>query len=153
MDLFSFLDGISPLWWVAFALALGVAEMATMSFFLIWPAGAAVAMAAALWAMPGLSGTAQVVAFAVLSIAATVAGRAAMRRWGDGGAVTPGLNDRAALTVGRTGRVTAIDGDEGHVEVDGLRWRARWAGAGAPAPGDRIRVTGTEGGVLLVEPA
>ena len=36
VDLFAFLDGASPWWWVAFAAALGAVEMLTFTYFVLW---------------------------------------------------------------------------------------------------------------------
>ena len=152
MDLFGFLDGASAWWWVALALALGIVEVLTLTFFLIWPALAALAVAAGLWMVPDMSGTTQVLIFAVLSAVATLAGR----QWvlsRKPASEDPALNNRAAQLVGR--RAVLIDdlsGDAlGSVEVDGIRWRARLSdGAGRASSGQRLQVTGAQGMVLVL---
>ena len=53
--------------------------------------------------------------------------------------------------VGREATVISPCRPEGQVQIDGEIWQARCA-AGA-APGDRVRVTGREQLVLIVEPA
>lgn len=155
MDLFGFLAGVSPWVWIAFGVALGAVEMATMSFFLIWPGLAALAVGVVLWLVPDLSGTAQVVLFAALSVVATLAGRAAIRRGGQAPSDRPDLNRRSERMVGRHG--TAVEGfshGEGVVEIDGLRWSARLApGAAAPEAGAGVKVVEVNGMTLVVTPA
>ena len=75
MQILEFLNGISPWYWVAFALALGALEMATFSFFLIWPALASLIVAILLAASPELSPAVQVSVFAIGAIFLTFAGR------------------------------------------------------------------------------
>lgn len=131
MELFGFLTGISPWWWIAGAVLLGVIEMATMSFFLIWPALAALVMAAVVFVAPGLSGVAQAFLFAVLAVILTLIGRSLIGRFGDGGAPATGLNDRSAAMIGRRAKVLSFEGGEGSVEIDGIRWKAVWEGPNA----------------------
>jgi len=55
--------------------------------------------------------------------------------------------------VGRAGIVRSVLNPEGHVYVDGALWRARWTGDGRRAKvGTPVRVHGTDGAVVLVEP-
>ncbi len=150
MDILQILHGISPWWWVAFALALGAIEMATMSFFLIWPALAALFVGAFLAVAPDMAGTSQVVIFAGLGILFTFSGRYVMGRYGDGGGGLPGLNDRAKQLVGRHGTVLEIDGTEGAIEVEGIRWRALWPKGQTANAGDKVRITGANGMTLDV---
>jgi membrane protein implicated in regulation of membrane protease activity len=150
MDGFAFLAGISPWWWVAFGVALGALEMATMSFFLIWPGLAAIAMAGVLLLAPDASGNAQIVIFAILAIALTFAGRMLMHRYGDRGADT-GLNDRAAQMIGRHAVVADFTGPEGHVTIDGVRWQARWPAGETAVAGDTVEIARSEGMTLFVK--
>ncbi|MFT4715154.1 MAG: hypothetical protein ACI861_001676 [Paracoccaceae bacterium] len=151
MNLFPFLQDISPWWWVAFAITLGAIEMATMSFFLIWPGLAALLVALFLAITPSQSGTFQIITFAVLSVALTFAGRSLLGRFGDGGEINDTLNSRANLMIGRHAEVLDFTGPEGNVSIDGIRWRARW-GAGASAiEGAQVKVTDVEGMTLFVE--
>ena len=149
LGLFDFLEGLSLWWWVAGGILLGVVEMMTMSFFLLWPALTALVMAGIVALAPGLSGEVQVAVFAVLSLVLTFVGRGVMARWGDGGAPVSAINDRAAQLVGRRARVLEVDGAEARVEVDGIHWRARVSGA-VPAAGEMAEVTGAEGGELEI---
>jgi membrane protein implicated in regulation of membrane protease activity len=151
MDIMQFLDGISPWWWVALALALGAVEMATMSFFLIWPALAALCVAGFLAISPQMAGTSQIVIFAGLGILFTFSGRYLMARYGDGGGALTGLNLRSKRLVGRNATVLEFLDAEGVVEVEGIRWRAIWPEGQTAKVGDRVRVTGADGMTLSVE--
>jgi len=153
IELFVFLDGITPWWWVGAALLLAIVEVLSFSFFLIWPALAALAVAITMWLVPGLSGTYQVLIFAVLSVIFTLAGR----HWvltHKAASDRPDLNNRAAQMVGR--RATALETMDanvlGSVEVDGIHWRGRLTvGSGTIADGASLRVVDADGMVLILE--
>ncbi|MEM1159435.1 MAG: NfeD family protein [Pseudomonadota bacterium] len=152
MDIFGFLDGASPWWWVAGAFALGIVEVLTFSFFLIWPGLAALSVAAVLWMFPETSGAGQLVWFAVLSVVYTFIGRRmVMSR--PTPAEQSGLNNRALHMVGRTLEL-ADDLTPGAVstfEIDGIRWRGRLEeGAATARAGQTVQVTDTDGMLLLL---
>lgn len=154
MDIFDFLNGLSPWWWVAIALVLGMIEMLSFSFFLIGPALAALVVAVLLWIVPDMTGAVQVLIFAVFSVGLTLAGRSMWVNRSPGVGASE-LNNRSAQLVGRNAVV--IDGfaagKMGNVEVDGIRWRAQLdeaMGATAPAPGDVLRITAARGMTLVV---
>ena len=154
MDIFSFLDGASPWWWIAGALALAIIEVLTFSFFLIWPGLAALAVGILLWIAPEMSGSIQAMVFAVLAVLFTWAGRAYVLR-NKPYSEAPGLNQRSSQMIGRT--ATVIDGFSagglGNVEVDGIRGRARMAdGGAAPDPGQVLPITGADGMTLVLTP-
>ncbi len=146
-----FLVGISPWWWVAFALALGAIEMTTMSFFLIWPALAALCLGVLLAILPDLSGTAQIVIFAALGIAFTFIGRYLMSRFGDGAELAPTLNQRGNHFVGRTGKVLEFASGQGVIEVEGMQWRANWPEGKTAEIGAKVRIVKADGMTLHVE--
>lgn len=150
MNLFSFLQGISPWWWLAFGVALGAVEMATMSFFLIWPAIGAAIIAGVLLVLPDLAPNAQIALFAVLAVVLTFAGRALLNRFGDGGEASDDLNDRARMMIGRHAKVDDFIGPEGTVIIDGVRWHALWSGQTRAKRGDSVKITGVDGMSLLV---
>lgn len=149
--MFGFLQSMSPWWWIAFAVALGALEMATMSFFLIWPALAALALGLIHWLMPGLGGEVQVILFAVLAVALTFVGRGLLNRYGDGEA-DHNLNARGRQLIGRHAQVEVFTGPEGTVTIDGIRWQAKWADASRSEPGGIVEVTGADGMTLIVRP-
>ena len=65
------------------------------------------------------------------------------------GSNDPALNDRAARMIGEiVTAVEPIDASHGRVKVGDGVWSARGATA---AIGDRVRVVGLDGGVLIVE--
>jgi membrane protein implicated in regulation of membrane protease activity len=143
------LEGMEPQWvWLIAAALLAVAEMIVPGVFLIWLAAAAAltGIATLLFGLP-LAG--QLGLFAVLSLVAFMAGR----RWYRQNPVDsedPLLNDRAARLVGETVVVVSpIENGRGRVSVRDTVWNA--AGADAEI-GARVRVTGSEGNCLKVEP-
>jgi membrane protein implicated in regulation of membrane protease activity len=153
MEFFDILGGISPWYWIAFALALGALEMATFSFFLIWPALAAVVVAGLLFASPDMTGSGQITVFAIGTIAATALGRFLITRYGDGsGTEDMMLNKRGQRFVGRTAIVLEFANGHGHIEVEGMRWRATWPTNQTSKSGDQVRVVRADGLVLDVEP-
>lgn len=150
LGIFDALEGISPWWWVAFGILLMALEMATMSFFLIWPGVAAIAMAGLLTMAPTMPGEVQVALFGSIAVAITFTGRLVVRQFGDGGAPDSTLNSRSAQMIGRKGTVMSMTNGEAVVEIDGTQWRAQLA---TPATaGTRVEVTGASGMVLTVRP-
>ena len=127
-DAFAWIEQISPWWWVAFAIILGAIEMATLSFFLIGPALAALVTAILIGIFPAMPGPLRIMIFAAIAVALTFLGRSLFKRFGQGKSEDPTLNSRSAALVGRKGKVLAWDGGEGSVEIDGIRWRAEWEG-------------------------
>ena len=149
--LFDFLNGVSPWWWIAFGIALGVLEMATFSLFLIWPGLAAVAVGLALFLAPGVSGEGQIAIFAVLAVGFTWIGRIFMRRAGQAPSESPNLNARANQMVGRRAvALAAFHSGEGSVAIDGIHWKAR--ASADVAEGAELKVVEAEGVNLVVEP-
>ncbi|MCP5379664.1 MAG: NfeD family protein [Novosphingobium sp.] len=143
------LNNLDPHWaWLAIGLVLGAAEMAVPGVFLIWLAGAAIITGLLTWILPiGLP--LQIVIFAVLAIVAVFAGRNYLRR-NPVAAADPNMNRRGARLVGETVVVTqAIEGGTGRVHHGDSEWLARGPDA---VPGTRMRITGSDGAVLIVEP-
>jgi membrane protein implicated in regulation of membrane protease activity len=152
MELLSMLDGMSPWWWVILAFALGSIEMATVTFFLIWPAMAALMMAGVLYLVPNMSGAMQISLFAIFSLILTFIGRYLMNRYGDGGdAENSTINNRAAQLIGQSAKVLEYDGGKGVVEIEGMRWRAQWAADHTSKPGQNVRITQADAMMLYVE--
>jgi membrane protein implicated in regulation of membrane protease activity len=144
----SWFDGLDGHWaWLAVGLALAVAEIVSPGVFLIWLAGAAIVTGLLAWALP-LSVALQIVIFAVLAIVAVFAGR---RYLGAHPVVSPDplMNDRGGRLVGETVVVTSvIVGGSGRIKYGDSEWLARGPDA---EPGTRMRVSGHDGTVLLVE--
>lgn len=143
------LDTIATHWfWLSLGLVLGVAEMVAPGFFLMWLGLAAIIVGLLDYAFP-ISIPFQVALFAVLSIITVFAGKKFLK---DNPIETddPKLNDRGARLTGEIVTVVeAIADGHGRVKVGDSVWSARGADAGV---GDRVRVTGADGAVLLVEP-
>ena len=149
MEFFDFLENMSPWWWVAIGIGLGAVEMATFSFFLIWPALAALVMAGLVAYAPGMPGEIILAVFAALSVILTFAGRALVRQFGDGGGPETTLNDRGARMLGRRGSVIGHNHGEIRVEIDGVHWSARATTQGLSV-GTGVEVTGVDGQTLEV---
>jgi len=148
--IFDFLETVSPWWWVALGILLGAIEMATLTFFLIWPGLAAVLMAPLIALFPAMPGEVQVAMFASLSVGLTFAGRQVMHRYGDGGPVETTLNNRTARMIGRRGIILHLKAGEATVEIDGVQWRAILVPGPSIAAGDMVEVTAARGSMLEV---
>ena len=144
------LGGYEPYWgWLAIGLILAAAEMAVPGLFLIWMAIAALLTGLAAWLLP-IGVPLQILLFAVLAIFAVFGGKRFLRdnpvRPAD-----PMMNDRGARLVGEMVLVTqtiGADGAAGRVKQGDTEWLAKGAEA---EPGARMRVTGHDGVVLIVE--
>lgn len=145
MEWFGALD--AHLHWLAIGLLLAAAEIAAPGLFLIWLAGAAIVTGIITWFLPiGLP--LQVVIFAVLAIVSVFSGRRYLRG-NPVASADPKMNDRGARLIGETVVVTyAIEGGTGRVKQGDSEWLARGPDA---EPGTRMRVTGHDGVVLIVE--
>jgi membrane protein implicated in regulation of membrane protease activity len=134
------------LWMIAGA-ALAIAEMLVPGVFLIW-IGAAAALTGVLALLLPIGVIPQFLIFAVASVAAIYAGRNYLSH-NPIVSADPLLNDKSARLIGSI--VTAgepVDALQGRVKVGDGVWSARGAEA---AIGDRLRVVGSEGAVLVVE--
>lgn len=151
--MFDILENISPWWWVALAFAIGALEMLTGTAVLIWISLSALIMAGMLALVQGVSGEAQITAFAVLSIVLTFLGRWAVARFGDGGAENATLNQRSNHLIGRAAKVIEFDADTltGAVEIEGMRWRANWISGTTSKAGDSVHISDANGMILSVE--
>jgi inner membrane protein len=146
MDL---LDTLQPHWlWLAIGLLLAIAEIAIPGVFLIWMAGAALVTGVIAWIDPELGLPALTVVFSILAIAAVYLGRRYLLAHPVISA-DPLMNDRGARLIGENVVVTsAIEGGSGKVKQGDSEWLAKGPDA---EPGTRMRVSGHEGTVLLVE--
>jgi membrane protein implicated in regulation of membrane protease activity len=144
------LESLDPHYaWLALGLVLAVAEIVIPGVFLIWLAGAAVIVGMLTWFLP-IGIPLQVVLFAALAIAAVFTGR----RYLAANPVVPAdplMNDRGGRLVGEIVVVTSPiePGSAGRVRCGDSEWLAKGPAAD---PGARMRVTGHQGAVLLVEP-
>ena len=142
------LDTISTHWfWLSLGLVLGVAEMVAPGFFLMWLGLAALIVGGLDYFLP-ITVAYQVAMFATLSVLTVFAGKKFLQ---DNPIETEDakLNDRGARLTGEIVTVVeAITNGHGRVKVGDSVWSARGVDA---AIGSRVRVTGADGAVLLVE--
>lgn len=136
-------------WWLVAAILLGGAELVVPGVFLVFLAFAAAVTGVVTLFFPDLPVPAQLLSFAAWSAISVWLGR----RWYRENPVDsadPLLNDRIARLLGETVTVTqAIEAGSGRVRVGDGEWPAR--GPDAPA-GARVRITGSDGASLKVEP-
>jgi inner membrane protein len=142
------LDTISTHWfWLSLGLILGVAEMVAPGFFLMWLGLAAIIVGVLDYFLP-IAIPFQVAMFAILSVLTVFAGKKFLAD-NPIESTDPKLNDRGARLTGEIVTVVeAIADGNGRVKVGDSVWSARGADAGV---GARVRVTGADGAVLLVE--
>ncbi|MBK8374591.1 NfeD family protein [Sphingorhabdus sp.] len=134
--------------WLSLGLILGAIEMLAPGFFLMWLGLAAIIVGLLSWLVPGMIIPMQVALFAVLSVLTVYAGKRFLK---DNPIESddPALNDKGARLTGEIVTVVeAIENGRGRVRVGDSEWNARGADA---AIGARVRVTGADGAVLLVE--
>ena len=142
------LDTISTHWfWLSLGLLLGVAEMVAPGFFLIWLGLAALIVGGLDYFLP-ITVAYQVAMFAILSVLTVFAGKKFLQK-NPIETEDAKLNDRGARLTGEIVTVVeAITNGHGRVKVGDSVWSARGVDA---AIGSRVRVTGADGAVLLVE--
>ncbi|NNM71047.1 NfeD family protein [Enterovirga aerilata] len=139
---------LQPWTWLILGLVLIGLETLAPGVFLFWLGIAAVLTGLLDYGL-GLSWQAAFVAFAALSLASVLTGRALTRR--GGGADGPALNRRGEALVGRRFRLDEpIVAGEGRIRLDDTVWRV--VGPDLPA-GAEIRVSRLDGATLVVEPA
>ena len=135
-------------WWVA-AGVLVAAELATGTFYLLMLALGAVA--AALAAHLGAAFSAQLVAAALVGGGAVAAWH--LLRGRRPGPAELQANRDVNLDIGERVHVAAWSAEGlARVTYRGAQWSARWAGAGAPAPGAHV-IRAIDGSQLLLERA
>ena len=142
------LDTISTHWfWLSLGLLLGVAEMVAPGFFLMWLGLAALIVGGLDYFLP-ITVAYQVAMFAILSVLTVFAGKKFLQK-NPIETEDANLNDRGARLTGEIVTVVeAITNGHGRVKVGDSVWSARGVDA---AIGSRVRVTGADGAVLLVE--
>ncbi len=144
------LDSFEPYWvWISIGLVLAALEMLVPGVYLIWLAVAAIITGLLTFALV-LGLPAQVVIFVSLALIAAFSAKRFLRD-SPIESSDPLLNRRGSRLVGDTAVVThAFDGGSGRVKHGDSEWLAR--GPDLPV-GTRVRITGSDGAVLVVEPA
>ena len=121
-DLLDFLVSLGPPHWLVFGLALLIAEMATGTTYILWPAVAA--LITSFLALVGVdSGFMQLAIFAALTILLTAFGHPIVKKWRDARSGRS-LNERAAHMVGTRGVLTAFANGIGSMKINDSIWRA-----------------------------
>ncbi len=142
-------DSLDPHWaWVVIGLVLAALEMLVPGVYLIWLAVAALITGALTFGL-GLGLPAQVIVFASLALISAFSARRFLR---DSPIVSsdPLMNQRGSRMIGQIAIITqAFDGGTGRVKFGDSEWLARGPDG---IEGDKVRVTGSEGAILLVEP-
>ena len=143
------LEGLEPHWvWMVLGLVLAALELVVPGVYLIWLAVAALVTGLLTFAFD-LSLPMQVIDFVFLSLIAAYSARRLLRDRPIESS-DPLLNRRMDRMVGQTGVVTiAIEHGSGRVHVGDSDWIASGPDI---ASGERVRIIGSEGGTLKVEP-
>lgn len=153
MDLNAIVDVLSHItawhWLVLAAVLIGL-EAVMPSTFLLWPGIAAIVVGLVAAIDSSLGWQYQLIAFGVLAIVASVAGRywATTR-----GTLSdqPKLNKRSAQYVGRRALVAdAFVGARGQIVIDDTRWSAETVDGSNPGKGDSVEITAADGVLLKV---
>jgi len=135
-------------WWVVAAL-LGALDMLAQSGFFLWLGVAALAVGLLVFALPDLTWQVQLLAFAGMAIAVVVLTRQLLKR-GPVPSDRPTLNRRGQQYVGQLVILElAIVNGRGRAFVGDTLWTVE--GNDRPV-GQTVRVVGTDGVLLQVEP-
>ncbi len=143
------LDSFDPYWvWISVGLVLAALEMLVPGVYLIWLAVAAIITGLLTFGL-GLGLPAQVIIFVSLALIAVFSAKRFLRD-SPIESSDPLLNRRGGRLVGETAIVTqAFDGGSGRVKHGDSEWLARGPDLDI---GTRVRITGSDGAVLVVEP-
>jgi len=148
-SLISFLTTLGPQHWLVFGLILLIAEMASGTTYLLWPAVAAFITALVSWT--GMTTwIADMFVFAVLAIALTAFGRPLVQRWRSENAAK-GLNERSKTLIGTRGVITVFANGVGSVQIADTVWRA--VSNEALSAGQSVEVVSVDGATLTVKSA
>ncbi|MEO6388483.1 MAG: NfeD family protein [Croceibacterium sp.] len=143
------LEGIDAHWvWLTLGLVLAGLEMVVPGVHLIWLACAAIATGV-LTATLHISLPMQVIDFVFFSLIAVYSARRFLAE-NPVDSSDPMMNQRGARLVGETALVvTAIEHGSGRIHLGDSEWIAHGPDVAA---GERVRISGSEGAILLVEP-
>lgn len=141
-------DGLVPWTWLILGIVLIGLETVAPGIFLLWLGIAALLTGLLDYALE-LPWQWASIAFAILSLASVLAGRALTR--GGGATAADTLNRRGEALVGRLFALDGpIVGGEGRIRVDDTVWRV--VGPDLPA-GTAIRIARLDGATLVAEAA
>ncbi len=135
-------------WWII-AVGLAALELVLPGVLLIWLAGAATVVAV-LGVFVDMSWQVEIALFALLSVLSAYGGY----RWTnkpDEETDSPNLNKRGQTYVGRTFVVVeAVSNGRGKIQIGDTLWQVQGPDA---AVGTTVKVTGSKGATLFVDPA
>jgi membrane protein implicated in regulation of membrane protease activity len=142
----AFLSSVQPQHWLVFGLVLLIAEMASGTTYLLWPAVAAFITALISYLHLG-NWASDIALFAVLTIVLTAYGRPLVQRFraADSGMR---INERAAQMVGTRGTLTAFADGVGSIKINDSIWRA--VSDEALQPGQHVEIAAVEGTTVKV---
>ena len=142
-------EGFDAHWvWLTLGLVLAGLEMLVPGVYLIWLAVAAI-LTGVLTVALDLSLPAQVVDFVFLSLILAFSAKRFLRDRPIESS-DPLMNRRGARQIGETALVVqAIEHGSGRVKLGDSEWIAHGPDAAA---GERVRISGSDGAILLVEP-
>jgi len=143
------LESLDAHWvWLTLGLVLAGLELMVPGVYLIWLAVAAI-ITGVLTAALDLSLPFQVIDFVFLSLIIAFSAKRFLRDRPIESS-DPLMNRRGARLVGETALVVqAIEHGSGRVKLGDSEWIARGPSVAA---GERVRISGSEGAILLVEP-
>jgi membrane protein implicated in regulation of membrane protease activity len=147
--MFENIDGFEVYWiWFVAGLALAALEMVVPGVYLIWLALAALVTGLLVFvAAPPIA--MQIICFVFLALIAVFSAKRFLRDTPIA-STDPLLNNRGARLVGETATVTeAIEHGTGRIHIGDGDWIARGPDV---AVGEKVRVIGSDGAELIVEP-
>ena len=149
--LFDSFRDVQPWHWLALGAILVGIEIASPTFYFLWPGLAAGVVGVVLYFFPALNPQAQIILFAILAVVTTFAWkRFAPKDW-TSAEPHPTLNRRTAQYVGRRARVAeGFSGGRGAVLIDDTRWSATTDDGSDPTLGEMVTVTGSDGSILTI---
>lgn len=137
--------------WMVVAAVLFTLETLVPGVFLVWFGLAAVVVGVVVFLAPEMSVAMQIALFAALSVVSVLVGRQFLGSYRNPASDKPMLNERGHQYVGQVFELKdAIRDGRGRITVGDSVWLVR----GPELPeGTRVRVTGAEGTMLVVEKA
>jgi membrane protein implicated in regulation of membrane protease activity len=150
-ELTEFVNGIQPWHWWTLGVILIAIEIASTTFYLLWPGIAAMAVGFLKFFAPAIDGRLEIFLFAIFAVVATVIWKRSP--WGQTRRErNETLNAARGLNY-RGRRVTACEdfaGGRGAVLVDDTRWNAIAIDGSTPRTGAALEVVDAEGTTLIV---
>ncbi len=148
MEIIQFVEGLGFWAWFIAGLALVILEVLVSGAVLLWLGVAAFVVGAITFFVPELDWRYQFTLFAILSVVSIFVTRKYMKKKSDAAPETK-LNRRGHHYVGREFTLSeAITDGIGRIDIDDGAWRIRGPNLAA---GARVKVTGADGTVLIVE--